>query len=263
MSSEATPRGDKVTMNVLSAESISPVGRVVTLTFLSVSFLSSSFQKGLGVTHEMEIRTIAALRKLCIEVIISPYEADAQLAHLCQIGFCDSVLTEDSDILVYSAICGIPFNVFYKFDRVGAVQVINFGDINLIGANSDSESDALDLPISQSSDDGSSSRNNKSSSKSASKEEKSFLPLLKNFKGPSGRRMFAQMCILAGCDYSESIFGVGIIAAQKVRHDLMLCRAFANKNKLTYTFFWFNQCMLFCSALIVISCDGMGWDMMG
>ena len=169
----------------------------------------------------MEVRTIAALRKLGIEVIISPYEADAQLAHLCQIGYCDSVLTEDSDILVYSAICGVPFNVFYKFDRVGAVQVINFGDINFIGANSDSESDVPEMPTSQSSDDAISSKNVKGSSKaSKEKEEKSFVPSLKHFRGPSGRRMFAQMCILAGCDYSESIFGVGMMAAQKVR---MLC----------------------------------------
>ena len=158
-----------------------------------------------------------------IEVIISPYEADAQLAHLCQIGYCDSVLTEDSDILVYSAICGVPFNVFYKFDRVGAVQVINFGDINFIGANSDSEIDAVELPSSQSSEDfvSISGKSTKNSSKAAKeKEEKSFLPTLKHFKGPSGRRMFAQMCILAGCDYSESIFGVGMMAAQKVLHYL-------------------------------------------
>eukprot|EP01035_Chromulina_nebulosa_P025593 gene25593-33415_t len=63
------------------------------------------FQRGLGVTHEMEINTIAALRKLNIPVIVSPYESDCQLVHLCDIGLCQAILTEDSDVLVYTAVC--------------------------------------------------------------------------------------------------------------------------------------------------------------
>lgn len=38
---------------------------------------------------------------------------------------------------------------------------------------------------------------------------------LKNFTGANGRRMFVQMCIIAGCDYLESIHGVGLIGAQQ------------------------------------------------
>jgi hypothetical protein len=52
------------------------------------------FQRGLDVTHSMEKSTIAALRKLNIKCIVAPYEADAQLAYLCAIGYCDAVLTE-------------------------------------------------------------------------------------------------------------------------------------------------------------------------
>lgn len=166
----------------------------------------------------MELNTISALRKLGIEVIISPYEADAQLAHLCQIGYCDSVLTEDSDILVYSAICGVPFNVFYKFDRAGSVQIINLGEIQLIGPDSNSDSSIPDVSICDfDTVSNKSSKLAKDKDKDKDKEAKGFLAALKHLKGPSGRRMFAQICILAGCDYSESVFGVGLIAAQRVR----------------------------------------------
>ena len=184
----------------------------------------------------MEINTISALKKLGIEVIVSPYEADPQLAHLCQIGFCDSVLTEDSDILVYSAICGVPFNVFYKFDKAGSVQVINLEDVQIIGPDSNSDNAVSDISstgiIMCSStgmdmscgfdDDVSQVKGAKMSRQERAakeKEEKGFLPALKSFRGPSGRRMFAQLCILAGCDYSESVFGVGLMAAQRVRMD--------------------------------------------
>lgn len=180
----------------------------------------------------MEINTISALKKLGIEVIISPYEADPQLAHLCQIGYCDSVLTEDSDILVYSAICGVPFNVFYKFDKAGSVQVINLEDVQIVGPDSNSDSTVPD--ISSGADACTSTgvdlscgfdndvfnmkgKMSKQERAAKEKEEKAFLPALKSFRGPSGRRMFAQLCILAGCDYSESVYGVGLMAAQRVR----------------------------------------------
>ena len=123
----------------------------------------SAFQRGLGVTHDMELNTISALKKLNIEVIISPYEADAQLAHLCQIGYCDSVLTEDGDILVYSAICGVPFNVFYKFERTGSVQIINLGEIQVIGDTSSTE--LLNYNINNIDTDNDSNKNNKNSNK--------------------------------------------------------------------------------------------------
>ena len=193
-------------------------------------------------THDMELNTISALKKLGIEVIVSPYEADAQLAHLCQIGYCDSVLTEDGDILVYSGICGIPFNVFYKFDRAGSVQIINLGEMKIIGesttetedssANNEILRDGIcrnntnvklkqkDSKNSNKSKDRMKNNNGDTNKddkdKENDKDEKGFIAELKHFRGPSGRRMFAQICILAGCDYSESVHGVGLIAAQKV-----------------------------------------------
>jgi exonuclease 1 len=36
-----------------------------------------------------------------IEVVVAPYEADAQLAYLALTGNVDAVITEDSDLLPY------------------------------------------------------------------------------------------------------------------------------------------------------------------
>ncbi len=52
-----------------------------------------------------------------VQCIWSPYEADAQLAKLCIDGYAHAVVTEDSDVLVYSAVTRKPFPIIYKFDR--------------------------------------------------------------------------------------------------------------------------------------------------
>lgn len=40
-------------------------------------------------------------RRIGIECIVAPYEADAQLAYLCKENMVDLVITEDSDLLVF------------------------------------------------------------------------------------------------------------------------------------------------------------------
>lgn len=52
--------------------------------------------------------------KYSIECIISPYEADAQLAYLSKINYVDVIITEDSDLLAFGA-----KRVFYKMDHNG------------------------------------------------------------------------------------------------------------------------------------------------
>jgi len=52
-----------------------------------------------------------------VKCVFSPYEADAQLAKLCVDGVCHAVVTEDSDVLVYSVVCRCPFPIIYKLDR--------------------------------------------------------------------------------------------------------------------------------------------------
>jgi exonuclease-1 len=171
----------------------------------------------MGVTHEMECHVIAALRKLNFTVIVSPYEADAQLAYLCHIGYCDAVLSEDSDILVYSAVSGHPFNVLYKFEKSGAVQVINLGSA-AVGLLDVDDGAALLIGQGQAVVAAAAAGAGGSAGSGKEKVEKGFLAALKGFRTDrdgQARRMFVQTCILSGCDYCESVSGVGIMTAQQ------------------------------------------------
>ena len=187
----------------------------------------SNFQKGLSVTADMEKAVIGACRKMGVTVIVSPYEADAQLAQLCHTGYCHAVLTEDSDILVYSAVCGTPFPVLYKFEKSGCVQTANLGDvIDMLGTDEvdthEEEENAIPAKKKKKgkgkagaggSADATDAKNKKDE-KEKDKKDKGFLNLVrKNMRNTMGRRMFIQMCVLAGCDYSESIPGVGLKTA--------------------------------------------------
>ena len=42
-----------------------------------------------------------ALRQKGIEFVVAPFEADAQIAFLCQKGYCDLAITEDSDLIAF------------------------------------------------------------------------------------------------------------------------------------------------------------------
>lgn len=72
------------------------------------------YQKACPVTPEMARKVIRQCRKINVEYVVAPYEADAQLAWMMQTGYVDSVITEDSDLLVYGA-----SRVFYKMTKNG------------------------------------------------------------------------------------------------------------------------------------------------
>eukprot|EP01070_Trichotokara_eunicae_P000127 Trichotokara_eunicae@DN10304_c0_g1_i1.p1 len=69
-------------------------------------------------------RVIFALKKAGLEVIVTPFEADAQLSYLARTGYVDAVITEDSDLLAY----GCP-RVIVKMDQVGIGQEIDLTEI--------------------------------------------------------------------------------------------------------------------------------------
>lgn len=72
------------------------------------------FQRAVPVTVEMAREVIKQCRKMNLEYIVAPYEADAQLAWMTMNGHIDCVLTEDSDLVVY----GAP-KVLYKLTKDG------------------------------------------------------------------------------------------------------------------------------------------------
>ncbi len=59
-----------------------------------------------------------------VECIVSPFEADAQLAYLSKIGYVDVVITEDSDLLALGAKC-----VLYKLSDNGFGEEICIDDL--------------------------------------------------------------------------------------------------------------------------------------
>eukprot|EP00923_Selenidium_pygospionis_P004817 GHVN01007988.1.p1 GENE.GHVN01007988.1~~GHVN01007988.1.p1 ORF type:complete len:827 (-),score=223.23 GHVN01007988.1:157-2637(-) len=80
--------------------------------------------QAVAVTSDMIDRVLQALRLAGIEVLVAPYEADAQLAYLCRVGYVDAVISEDSDLLAY----GCP-RVIYKMNRYGDGHEIDLTDV--------------------------------------------------------------------------------------------------------------------------------------
>ena len=178
---------------------------------------------------------------VAVKCIWSPYEADAMLAKLCVDEKCHAVITEDSDVLVYSAVTRRPFPIIYKLNKsTGACDVVTMDWLlnpdfaprsnnsgkrrqrrKLKNDSSDSEESEIDLlednggvhaseieyddlgfaPI----------RRNLPEyvGKRGKKTEKSatILDYLRKFrrdedKQPGlGVRLFVEACVLSGCDY--------------------------------------------------------------
>ncbi|ELA46481.1 hypothetical protein VCUG_02025 [Vavraia culicis subsp. floridensis] len=64
----------------------------------------------ISISREMVAEIAQFLKQNDVEVIISPYESDAQLSYLQRINYIHSIMTEDSDLIVYN--CN---NILYKY----------------------------------------------------------------------------------------------------------------------------------------------------
>jgi 5'-3' exonuclease len=136
-----------------------------------------------------------------IVCVASPYEADAQLVKLCVDGLADAIVTEDSDVLVYSAACQVTMPIILKLDRKsGSCDVISM-DWLICGGNQQAQEGAK---------------------KTAGALESILISLAdRQQKRPgSGVRLFVQACVLAGSDYSPNqLNGVGLVTAFKMLRD--------------------------------------------
>ncbi|ORY00203.1 putative exonuclease [Basidiobolus meristosporus CBS 931.73] len=86
------------------------------------------FQKCVDITPEMAKKFIEALRKESIDYIVAPYEADAQLAYLFKQNKVTSVITEDSDLLVFGC-----KRVLFKLDKYGNGVEIQIDRLEEVG----------------------------------------------------------------------------------------------------------------------------------
>lgn len=91
-------------------------------------------QKAVDVTPLMARHLIEELKRMNIQYVVAPYEADAQLVYLEAKGVIDGILSEDSDLLVFGA-----KRLLTKLDQHGDCVEINRADftscreISLVG----------------------------------------------------------------------------------------------------------------------------------
>lgn len=137
----------------------------------------------------------------CFQCVFSPYEADAQLVKLCRDGHTDAIITEDSDVVVYCAVCHLPTPVIFKLDRrTGICDIVKI-DWLLYGKPSKGKDE--------------------SQKKTTALESicNSFAHR-QRMKPGHGVRLFVQACILAGSDYSPNkLTGVGLVTAFKLMRE--------------------------------------------
>ncbi|BCR87853.1 putative exonuclease [Aspergillus chevalieri] len=92
------------------------------------------FQKAVDVTPYMARQLIEELKKMNVQYVVAPYEADAQLVYLERHGMIDGIISEDSDLLVFGA-----KRLLSKLDQHGDCIEINRADftacreVSLIG----------------------------------------------------------------------------------------------------------------------------------
>lgn len=92
------------------------------------------FQKAVDVTPYMARQLIEELKKMGVQYVVAPYEADAQLAYLERHGIINGIISEDSDLLVFGA-----KRLLSKLDQHGDCIEINRADftacreVSLIG----------------------------------------------------------------------------------------------------------------------------------
>lgn len=123
--------------------------------------------------------------------MVAPYEADAQMAFLAFQESVAAIITEDSDLLLHGRHFAAHSNkpILFKLDRAtGFAQAIRPSRLKELGSNNDS-SDPLRALISH---------------------------------PKFSHDVFRRCCILAGCDYTRGIAGVGLkgAATHLLRHNL-------------------------------------------
>ena len=121
---------------------------------------------------------ITQLQYLKVDYIVAPYEADAQLAFLYKKALIDIVITEDSDLLLFGAT-----KVFFKMTTHGNGIEIDLKDLHKCDVFSYLED---------------------------------YAHLSEEKRIEIHQEMLLLTCIFSGCDYLESIKGIGFKRALKL-----------------------------------------------
>ncbi|KAL3669525.1 hypothetical protein V7S43_004913 [Phytophthora oleae] len=141
------------------------------------------FQRAVSITPQIISNVMKALRAARVPFVVAPFEADAQMVWMCKEGLAAGIVTEDSDVVVYGLTANVSSPVLVKLEDDGSAQAVSR---SILHKNSKASSAAL---------------------------LKKIHFLTSGEKEPT--RMFVQVCVLAGCDFIDSLPNVGFATAVK------------------------------------------------
>jgi hypothetical protein len=169
----------------------------------------ASLQRGMRTTPEMETNLISALRHVGVTVIVAPSEVDAQLAHLCLSGVCQAALSENFDLLLYSALSRCSFPLIFKFETTGASHVVSLkslGCVEGLGLRT-----VVEIPLSLS--QRGSGLKRQLSIRSTQSLQQACLNLSSLLQDP---RLLLQLALLTGCEFLDPVRGMTLSTALQV-----------------------------------------------
>lgn len=175
------------------------------------------YGSAIKVTHEMAMNTARAVGKkfakrcAVVECMFAPFEADAQLVCAVRDGLVDAVMTEDSDVLVYSVAANVPCPIVYKFKHDDGSCVILNTNWLCDGNGGDGEEGC--------SGSGGTTAALAELCRGSNHVFASQLRMLHTREcreRGSGRRLFVQACVLSGCDFVPHLSGFGTKKAFKL-----------------------------------------------
>jgi len=88
---------------------------------------NEAYQRAVDISPSLAYELIKVLKSKSIEFVVAPFEADAQIAYLCQTGYCDFAITEDSDLIAFG--CDV---VLFKMSRFGEAMEYRFDALHKV-----------------------------------------------------------------------------------------------------------------------------------
>ncbi|EAN31499.2 XPG I-region family protein [Theileria parva strain Muguga] len=180
--------------------------------------------QAIQITPEIVHRVITICKKVNVSVVVSPYEADAQISYLCRTGIADFAISEDSDLIVY----GCP-KIIFKLNKEGKGVELNVPFFNkqnkLVHLPAKKTQTLLtnttgDKPNNVNSSDKNNQKDDKDNKKKGKETDFADIPydLDGNMLKLIEYDKFIMICILSGTDYDDKyhIGGIGIKVACKL-----------------------------------------------
>lgn len=130
-----------------------------------------------------------ALHDMGVDVLVAPYEADAQLTYLNKMNIAHIVITEDSDLILF----GCKKVCFKLNDLLLFIFTLNYVKFILLKILY-----KLDL------------------NGNGSLLHKEKIDQVTQFESGDKFEKFRWMCILSGCDYLDNLPGIGLGKARKL-----------------------------------------------